>query len=353
MRNICLNLACLLGVVMGHAQAVSVPATLETDPVPSADDAADDACFWVHPTNPEMSTVIGTDKEGGLVVYGLDGKQIQYAPDGKMNNVDIRYGFAVGGAPADVVVASNRSDDSLAVYTVDAPARTLRSAGSIDTGMEEVYGLCMYRSAKSGSYYVFVNSKAGAVQQWKLNATADGRITGELARSFSVGSQTEGCVADDDTGVFYIGEEDVAIWRYGAEPDAGTDRIQVDSVKPDGHLTADIEGLTIYYAPGTTGYLIASSQGDSTFAVYEREGGNKYLGSFQVVASDGIDAVTGSDGIDVLSTALGPRFAQGVFVTQDDANDGANQNFKLVAWESIAKAMKPALTIEPSRSPRR
>ena len=49
-------------------------------------------------------------------------------------------------------------------------------------------------------------------------------------RSFNVGSQSEACVADDDLGVLYVGEEDVAIWKYGAEPTADTTRTAVDHV---------------------------------------------------------------------------------------------------------------------------
>ena len=43
-------------------------------------------------------------------------------------------------------------------------------------------------------------------------------------RTFSVGSEAEGCVADDDTGALYISEENEALWRYSAEPDGGTTR---------------------------------------------------------------------------------------------------------------------------------
>ena len=49
------------------------------------------------------------------------------------------------------------------------------------------------------------------------------------------------------------------------------------------HLTADVEGLTIYYSGDSTGYLIASSQGDNTYAVYKREGENSYIGQFAIV----------------------------------------------------------------------
>ena len=351
MRMTALCLSLLVTTYVALAQPIIVLPTLETDPVPHGDDAADDACIWVHPDKPDLSLIIGTDKEGGLAVYGVDGKQLQYLPDGKMNNVDIRYGLPLAGAPADIVIASNRSDMSLSVYRVNGAERSLVSAGSIVTGMKSVYGFCLYRSAKTGASFAFVNSEDGEVQQWRLN-DSQGKIVGELVRSFDVGTQTEGCVADDDAGVFYIGEEEKGIWRYGAEPDAGTDRKLVDSVKPDGGLTADVEGLTIYYASDTKGYLIASSQGDSTFAVYERDGDNKFLGFFQIGKTNAIDPVTGTDGIDVISAALGKGFPEGAFIAQDDTNDGANQNFKLLPWQSIANAFTPKLTIVKTRSPR-
>lgn len=73
----------------------------------------------------------------------------------------------------------------------------------------------------------------------------------------------EGCVADDDLGHRYIGEEEAGIWKYGAEPDAPTDaRRSIDSTGRGGHLTPDVEGLAIRYGPGGSGLLIASSQGD-------------------------------------------------------------------------------------------
>jgi myo-inositol-hexaphosphate 3-phosphohydrolase len=39
---------------------------VETTPVPHTGDAADDVAIWVHPTDPVLSTIIGTDKQGGL-----------------------------------------------------------------------------------------------------------------------------------------------------------------------------------------------------------------------------------------------------------------------------------------------
>jgi 3-phytase len=102
----------------------------------------------------------------------------------------------------------------------------------------------------------------------ELFATESNRVDARKVRSFTVGSQTEGCVVDDTAGVLYIAEEAVGIWKYGAEPEAGNARTPVDSAG-GGHLVADIEGLIIADTGNGTGYLIASSQGDNSYvAVY-------------------------------------------------------------------------------------
>jgi 3-phytase len=44
----------------GAVTFASVAATVETDPVHGAGDAADDAAIWVDPANPSRSVVIGT-----------------------------------------------------------------------------------------------------------------------------------------------------------------------------------------------------------------------------------------------------------------------------------------------------
>jgi 3-phytase len=340
--------------------AYSVTATVETQPVEAMNDAADDPAIWIHPTDSALSTIIGTDKsdEGGLGIYNLDGSLHQFVQIGAVNNVDVRYNFMLGGTATDIVAATNRSNNSLVIYRVNPETRELENVAARDiiSDVPEVYGFCLYHSAVSGKYYAFINSTDnGAVEQWELFDNGSGLIDAALVRAFVVGTQTEGCTADDELGFFYIGEEDVAIWKYGAEPETGEARVAVDYTddeSDDGHLVSDVEGLSLYYASAGTGYLIASSQGSSEFVVYRREGDNEYLGEFVVSETVSVDGVTGSDGLDVTNVALGDLFPMGVFVTQDDTNlnpDG-NQNFKLVPWENIATAM--GLTIDTSFNPR-
>lgn len=333
----------------GEASAI-----VETDPVPNGGDAADDPAIWVHPTDPGQSVIIGTDKKGGLAVYDLAGNQLQYLADGRMNNVDLRYSFPLGAESVALVTAGNRSDDSIAIYKVNPSTRQLENvaARTIQVQIDEPYGSCMYRSPMSGLYYLIVNDKDGNVEQWELFDSGRGTVDARLLRSFSVGSQTEGCVADDQFGHLYIGEEAVGIWKYGAEPGDGAARTQVDRTGSGGHLTADVEGLSLYYASDGTGYLIASSQGSDEFVVYRREGNNDYVATFEIVEGNGIDAVSHTDGIDVTNFPLGSAFPQGLLVVQDNRNDGGNQNYKLVPWQALATAVSPPLKIDTTWDPR-
>jgi 3-phytase len=344
-------LALLFGVAPGQTSAVAVPASAETDPVPSGGDAADDPALWIHPDDPARSRVLGTDKDAGLAVYDLSGRELQFLPDGLLNNVDVRYGFVLGGQRVDLAAASDEAP-RIHVYAIDPATGLLRSVageGSLVPGIV-AYGLCLYRSRYDDAVYVFVTAKSGWVEQWKL-LDAGGAVDGVLVRSFDVGGQTEGCVADDATGLLYVAEEAAGIWRYGAEPLDGTARVQVDSTGPGGNLSADVEGLALYAAGDGTGYLLASSQGSNDFTVYRREGDNAWLGRFSV---DGgvVDGVAGTDGIEVGSAALGPAFPSGLFVAQDNDNPGAHQNFKLVRWDAIAAAFEPPLRVDATGDPR-
>ena len=205
------------------SSAITVSPIVETDPVQSYGDAADDPAIWVHPTEPELSVIIGAQKKRGINVYDLSGKLLQSRADGRINNIDIRYGFQLGDRTVAVVTGSNRSTDSISAYFVDETTRTLVEVadGIIDTGMSDPYGHCMYKSASSGLMYAFVNDTDGLVRQFVLEDNGKNKISMTPVREFNVGSQTEGCVADDETGDLYVGEENLGIWKYSAEPDGG------------------------------------------------------------------------------------------------------------------------------------
>ena len=325
--------------------ARTVAATVETPPVEDFGDAADDPAIWVHPTDPSLSLVIGTNKKRGLEVYDLEGKRLQTVADGRMNNVDLREGVRLGKDVLTLVAATNRTTKSVAFYTIDPESRRLSpiGGGNVATGLSDPYGICLYRNPRTGATYVIANDSAdGTFRQWLVQGSK-ARIELKLVREFGAGSQAEGCVADDEMGVLFVGEEDVGLWRYSAEPSGGSERRLVDSTEPPGRLTADVEGVSIYVGPSGRGYLVVSNQGADDYAVYRREGNNEFVGFFDVVASDalGIDGVSETDGLAVSSAPLGPAFPRGMLVVQDGRNitPVERQNFKFVSWERIAEVL--------------
>ena len=338
----------------------SVSATVETQAFAGDHD---DPAIWIHPSIPAQSMVIGTLKGTGLAAYNMNGTLVQLvSQDGGMNNVDLRYNFPLGNQRIDLVVAANRFSpiNTLAMYRVNPNTRKLENVTAvppITPTVSEVYGTCMYVSPDTNKYYAFITSKEGLVEQWELFDNGAGKVTGALKRTIDVGSQTEGCVADDVSGDFYAAEEDVGIWKYGAEPGDGSARTAVDSTGPGGHLTADVEGLAIYYTNKNSdpGYLLASSQGASEYVIYERRSPNNYIATFDIVPGNGIDGTFRTDGIDVTNVFLGPAFSQGVFIAhdgEDEPDDDGETNFKLVPWSNIVTGTTPPLTIDTSWDPR-
>jgi 3-phytase len=336
---------------VAHAQA-SLTARVETAPVPSSGDAADDPAIWVHPTNPALSVVIATDKQSGLAVYDLAGQQLQFLSGGEPNNVDLRKDFLLGGQRVTLVATGDRANNSMRIYKLDPSTRTLSNiaARTITFGLN-IYGCCMYRSPTTGDFYFMATSKEGNFEQWRLFDAGSGRVDATQVRAFDVGGQCEGCVADDETGFLFIGEEAEGVWRYGAEPTAGSTRLSVDDTNGS-NLTADVEGLSIYYASGGRGYLVVSSQGNNTFSVYQRQAPHQHVLNFEIVSgSNGVDGVTDCDGIDVMNLGMGSAFPDGLFVAQDGSNTGGNQNFKFLSWRDIAGAASPQLVVDNSYDP--
>ena len=312
-------------------KTVDVPAAGQTAAVATANaDAADDPAVWRNPRNPAASLIVATDKKLGLNVYALDGSLRSSLAAGRVNNVDLRE---VNGRI--IVAASDRNEAAmgkLALFNLDPTTATLVRAASIAVGPGEAYGLCLYRP-KRGPLFAFVVFKDGGIAQ--IEIAADG-TSGTIVRRMKLVTQSEGCVADDRTGQLYVAEEDVGIWRFGARK---TDPVTPVAVaKNDGQrLVADAEGLAIAAEGARSGYLIASSQGDSAYAVW-RLPDMRYAGRFRIAPANGIGGTSETDGIEV-STGSFPGYPGGIMVAQDGDNLPAAQNFKLVRWADVKRAL--------------
>jgi 3-phytase len=316
----------------------------ETDQVLHSGDAADDPAIWVHPIDPLLSVVLGTDKKGGLGVYDLEGRELQYLEHGRINNVDLRAGVPFRGGRITLVAAGEKRHEQLLLYRLDPDTRLLERIPDADFNLGvDPEGVALYRSQPDGELYAFASGEdlrkenTFYVEQWRIFERGDEIPFGaERVRRLKIDSQTEGLVADDDLGDLYVAEENVGIWKFSASPEGGSTGLLIDRTGKGGHLVHDVEGLALYRRGDGTGYLIASSQGSDDFVVYRREGQNEYVGRFWIGAANGVDKVTHTDGIEVTSLPLGARFPAGIFVAQDDENDHGWQNFKLVSWQDIA-----------------
>lgn len=323
----------------------TVLAAIETQPTLQGknDDSADDPAIWIHPENVEESVIIGTDKKGGLATYNMQGKQLNYYSTGDMNNCDLRYNFALNGDTIDILAASNRTKQSFSLFRIkeNGELDSVHNRIIISKMTDDVYGLCMYQSKKTGLFYVFVNDKSGEVEQYELFAV-ENKVDAKLVRTFKLGTQTEGMVADDETRTLYIGEEMAGIWKFDAEPDDSPEgKFIPKSSEENQNIKYDIEGLAIYDSGNGNGYLVASSQGNYSYAVFERQGENKYLGSFRITDGE-IDGVEETDGLEISNVSL-PGFPKGILVVQDgynyDGNKKKSQNFKYISWEEVGKTL--------------
>lgn len=320
-----------------------VPAIVETVPVGTQNaDAADDPAIWVDPNDASRAVVFGTDKKAGLYAFRLDGSVLQNLPGGMPNNVDLRDGFIVDGKPQVLVGASDRSAErfGIALFLMDPASLQTRFWGVVPVDLTEPYGFCLGRVGET--FVAIVNGTDGQVRQLAITAGADGKPVGTVQKRYAVGSQTEGCVIDEAAGHVYIGEEAKGIWRYALDPARGGERIRL-AAAPSEMLVPDVEGLALL-EEGDRKWLMASSQGDSAFAVWSVEGATPvYRGRFSVTPSNGIDAVTGTDGIAALGGRVG-SFPEGLVVVQDDVDEtpgatGERQNFKFVDWRAIKAAL--------------
>lgn len=295
---------------------------------------------------------------------------------GRFNNVDLVSGLRTSTGRADVAVVSDRGNDRLRIYRIapshpggpltditDPAAAPVFSADQAEINDQRTaYGLATWKDATTGRSYALVSRRERTrLALLELVPAAGGTVgyrkvrTLDLPSSFRLPNgtswtpclepgelpQVEGMVVDPATGTLYAGQEDVGIWRLPA--DLTGKPVLVDKAKEYGvpgtydeeseectpgadpgyggtRLSADVEGLTLYQEPDGDGYLLASSQGDNTFALYDREvsEGNEYEGGFRIgAASPTLDSVEECDGAAVLNAPLGDRYPRGLLVVQD------------------------------------
>lgn len=299
-----------------QAQTVDPVMSLENNEI----EDQDDMCIWIHPTDPSQSVLITADKAvDKLFVYDLDGNTVQSLnTSGRPGNIDIRYNFMLSGQPVDIIGFNDRVNEEIVFYTIDVTTRQLSFISSFNAGSwpEEIYGFCLYQNLDTDKFYAFACGKSSQIRQWELKDNGDGTIGGVELRTWQNGSdQTEGMVADDETGYLYAANEVEGVYKY--DLNSTNPNPLVDLIAPTGqhNLEGDVEGVTIYYAANGEGYLLVSDQGSDSYKVFERKAPHNFVKTFEV------NGASGTDGIDVININLGPAFPQGLFVLHNDENE--------------------------------
>ncbi|MFB3904626.1 MAG: phytase [Acidobacteriota bacterium] len=334
-------------------EPVDVPAALSTASVP---DDPDDPAIYINPVDPSQSLILGTNKvrapQGALVVFGLDGKVRQtISPLDRPNNVDVEYGLLLGGQPADIAVLTERLQHRLRVFVIGRDG-VLRDVGS-ETGLKvlegrqgeasEPMGISLYKRPRDGAVFAIVAPKTGPAQgylwQYRLSDDGTGKVKAEKVREFGSFSGGEGEIeavaVDDALGYVYYGDELDGIHKYHADPDHPQAAAELARFGTEG-FQGDREGIAIYARDDGTGYVVCTDQldGNSRYRIFRREGapGNPHDHSEVVkVVRGGADA---TDGLEVTSSSLGPRFPGGLMV----AMNSGPRNFLVFRWDDVANA---------------
>lgn len=315
-----------------------------TDPVTKD---ADDPAIWIHPNDPSKSLIIGTDKTeatGGLFVFGLNGKTRQHIQGlDRPNNVDVEYGFSLGGKKVDLVVATERMKRRLVVYRVEPATQTLVDV----TGQTGVFanengerqapmGIALYRRPKDGAVFAIVSPKEGPTSgylgQYRLQDDGNGKVDAiEVRRfgNFSGDGEIEALVVDDEAGYLYAADEAFGIRKYHADPDAPAAEKELASF---GHelYQGDREGMALYATGPKTGYLISSNQleGNSEVLIYDRQAPHNLRGKVRLGADS-------TDGLEVTNARL-PGFRNGFLVVMNSKG----RNFLVADWRDIRRAIR-------------
>lgn len=325
----------------GIPKSISVSPRTSTAPVNSD---ADDPAVWIHPTNPDESIVIGTDKSGsspGLYVWDMNGNRIQYIKIPNPNNVDVRYDIRVGGKVLDLVVTNSRPLRELKVFAVDRSSGLLMDMTTADgiklNELEKPYGLGLYRRPSDGALFAILTTKTGDphnLYQYRLLDDGTGHVKGTFVGKFgnaAIRGIAEGVAVDDELGYVYVSDEEDAVRKFYADRALGKNDEITAFAKGDG-ISGDREGIGIYKCSGGTGYLLVSSQGNSTVKVYPREGDNGDPTKHSLITTIDTENSRETDGLDVTSRPAGVNFPNGFLVT----HDSPGKRFRLYAWEDIA-----------------
>jgi 3-phytase len=353
MQRICnvrtwLGAACVsLGV--SNLWAQTIPTNISVQPRVSTGSVktdADDPAIWIHPKDPAKSVILGTDKSGsssGIYVWDMSGKQLQFVAVANPNNVDVRYGFKLGNRKIDIAATNPRQLKEIKVLEINQETGLLTdittSPGIKTPELDTPYGITLYRRPSDGAMFAIESSKDGAsaknLHQYRLEHDGAGKVKGTFVRTIGngvIGTVVEGLTADDQLGYIYACEEPTAVRKFYADPSLGKSAQIVAFATNDG-ISGDREGVAVYSCIDGTGYILVSSQGNTTVKVYRREGEGGDPHKHTLLTTIKTNGSSDTDGLEVTNRPTSAQFPKGFLVT----HHSSGKQFRLYAWEDIAK----------------
>ena len=302
----------------------------------------DDPAIWINPEDPAESLILGTDKGGSIFVFDLDG---QIVPDktvtgmGRMNNIDVAYGFPLGGETIDIAVATDRNEELIRIFRL--PDMTPIDNGGIkafegETDDRRAMGIAIYTRPSDGAFFAIVSRKFGPsgayLWQYLLEDAGDGTIKATKVRAFGAfvgGKEIEAVAVDNELGYVYYSDETAGIHKYLADPDAPGANQELAFFGTDG-FAGDQEGISVYKIDDGTGYILVSDQQANTFRIFRREGEPGDPHNHQLIKIVKVSA-NESDGSDVTNVPVDERFPSGIVVAMSD-----NRTFHYYSWDAFA-----------------
>lgn len=342
----------LINKVAGIAAIAMLAACNGTKKMPAADVVkpvvvtekvvfdTDDPAIWINPADPAASLVVGTDKEtnGGIYAFDLDGKIVRKVVGlQRPNNIDIAYGFSLGGKPTDIAVVTERETHKLRFFSLP-DLRPLDAGTGIDVFAGEkdrdAMGVAFYTRPSDKAIFVIAGRKTGPAEGylWQYQLVDDnGKVALKKVRQFggySGRKEIESIAVDNELGFVYYSDEQYGVHKYLADPAANNNN-ELALFGTTG-FKSDHEGISIYKTGASTGYILVSNQQSNSFMIYSREGSKGNPHQHDLIAEVPVLA-NESDGSEVTSLPLNAKFPKGLFVAMSNG-----RVFHYYDWRSIA-----------------
>ncbi len=304
----------------------------------------DDPAIWINRNDVSKSLIIGTDKggdsgEGGLYVFGLDGK-IDTAKSIKNlkrpNNVDVAYDLNIFGRRVDIAVFTERNTNRIRVFSMPDLKPIDGDGISVfeDEPLRAPMGIALYTNLSDTSIYAIVGRKSGPTSgylyQYRLYADTTGVVRGQFMRKFgkfSGNKEIESIAVDNELGYIYCSDEGIGVRKYYAHPDSTDQELALFATTD---VKEDHEGLSIYKANDGTGYILLSDQQANRFLVFPREGTADNRHNHPMIKAI-LTSTDESDGSEVSHVAFNAQFPNGLFVAMS-----TDKTFQIYRWEDLA-----------------